>query len=83
MKKNAQTLHEVAERCTKFCPCEDCGCKNSTNTTNASNTTGTTSTSNSTSKTDSDVTCKNCLHYDASKVCDLNLYEEIVNNHHL
>ncbi len=32
MKKDAKTMKEVAECCTKFCPCDDgCSCTNSSN----------------------------------------------------
>lgn len=37
--------------------------------------------SNSTS--DENVSCKNCKHYEPNKVCTLDLYQEIVTNHHL
>ena len=30
MKKNAETMKEVASLCSKYCSCDDCGCKNST-----------------------------------------------------
>ena len=30
MKKNAETMKEVASLCSKYCRCDDCGCKNST-----------------------------------------------------
>ena len=30
MKKNAETMKEVASLCSKSCSCDDCGCKNST-----------------------------------------------------
>ena len=108
MKKDAKTFHEVAERCTKFCPCEKCGCSNESNYSATSKTTGGASdcgsnqsgsnkstnssnkSSNSTSgsnratnATSQNVSCKNCSHYDPSKVCSLDLYTEIVENHHL
>ncbi len=37
---------------------------------------------NSTSTQES-VSCKNCKHYTPDKVCTLDLYEEILENHHL
>lgn len=33
--------------------------------------------------TASGVTCKNCKHYEEKDVCDLDLYQEIMKNHHL
>ena len=30
MKKNDETMKEVASLCSKYCSCDDCGCKNST-----------------------------------------------------
>ena len=30
MKKSAETMKEVASLCSKYCSCDDCGCKNST-----------------------------------------------------
>ncbi len=70
MKKDDKTFHEVAERCTRFCPCGGgCGCGNATN---------------STSSTSSEsVSCKSCKHYTPDKVCTLDLYKEIVENHNL
>lgn len=63
MKKDSKTMKEVAERCTKFCPCGDgCGCTNSTQ---------------------EKVSCSSCKHYTPDKVCDINLYAEIVSNHNL
>lgn len=38
-------------------------------------------TKNSTSS--DDVSCKHCKHYEPDKVCTLNLYREIVENHNL
>ena len=70
MKKDSKTFHQVAERCTRFSPCgcgDNCGCSNSTSNSTASE----------------DVTCKSCKHYEPSKVCTLDLYQEIVNNHNL
>ena len=29
MKKDAKTMKEVAERCTKYCRCDNCNCSNS------------------------------------------------------
>ena len=63
MKKDAKTMKEVAERCTKFCPCDSCNCTNS-------------------SKEDA-VSCSKCTHYTPEKVCDIDLYAEIVSNHNL
>ncbi|MCD7825135.1 MAG: hypothetical protein LUH14_04120 [Clostridiaceae bacterium] len=65
MKKDAKTFKEVAERCTRFSPSEECQCgaKNSTAA--------------------DDVSCKNCKHYTPDKVCTLDLYEEIMQNHQL
>lgn len=96
MKKDAKTFQEVAERCTKFCPCDKCGCSNETNYSATSKTTGSASdcgsnkstnssnTSNrATNATSGSVSCKNCSHYDPNKVCTLDLYTEIVENHHL
>ena len=68
MKKDAKTMKEVAERCTRDCSCSKDGCRCG-------------SASNST-KGDS-VTCQTCTHYDQSKVCDIDLYKEIVKNHNL
>ncbi len=67
MKKDAKTMKEVAERCTRYCSCEkdNCGC----GATNSSK--------------ESSVTCQTCSHYNHSNVCDLNLYEEIMKNHNL
>lgn len=65
MKRDAKTYKEVAERCTRFDPSKDAGCR----------------CNNSTSP--SSVSCENCKHYDASNVCTLDLYREIVENHHL
>ena len=65
MKKDAKTMKEVAERCTRYCSCgkDGCGCgsSNATNSTKEGN-----------------VTCQTCTHYDQSNVCDIDLYEEIV-----
>ena len=110
MKKDAKTFHEVAERCTKFCPCDKCGFSNETNYSATSKTTGgasdcgssktgsnkssnktgsnkstnnTNSSNRATNATSENVSCKNCSHYDPSKVCTLDLYTEIVENHHL
>lgn len=63
MKKDEKTMKEVAERCTKFCPCSDCSCTNST----AKN----------------KISCSSCKHYTPDKVCDIDLYAEIVSNHNL
>ena len=63
MKKDAKTMKEVAERCTKYCRCDNCNCSNS-------------------SKDDA-ISCQNCTHYTPGKVCDIDLYEEIVENHDL
>lgn len=68
MKKDAKTFHEVAERCTRFSPSEKkCSCGNATN---------------STSSTE-EVSCQSCRHYEPNKVCTLDLYREIVENHNL
>lgn len=89
MKKDAKTFQEVAERCTRFCPCDDCGCKNESNYSATSKTSGSASDcgSNSSNKatnaTSGNVSCKNCSHYEPDKVCSLDLYKEIVENHHL
>lgn len=97
MKKDAKTFKEVAERCTKFCPCDRCGCSNETDYSAqsktsgsasdcGSNKTGTNSTNDTNKATNSsaeNVSCKNCSHYDPNKVCSLDLYTEIVENHHL
>lgn len=98
MKKDAKTFREVAQRCTKFCPCDKCGCSNETNYSATSKTTGsasdcgsnktgsnksTNSSNRATNATSENVSCKNCSHYDPSKVCTLDLYTEIVENHHL
>lgn len=84
MKKDQKTFKEVAKRCTKFDLCKDgkCGCKNSTasNSANSSKNSTADSASNATSE---NVSCANCKHYDTEKVCDLNLYSEIVSNHNL
>ncbi|MDE6616600.1 MAG: hypothetical protein K2K35_08525 [Lachnospiraceae bacterium] len=70
MKKDAKTMKEVAERCTRYCACGKggcgCGSSNATNSTKEGN-----------------VTCQTCTHYDHSNVCDIDLYEEIVKNHNL
>ena len=63
MKKDSKTMKEVAERCTKFCSCENCSCTNSTK--------------------EDPVSCSNCKHYTPDKVCDIDLYAEIVSNHNL
>lgn len=65
MKKDAKTFKEVAERCTRFAPSDECGCgsKNST--------------------ASEEVSCKYCKHYEPDNVCTLDLYQEIVSNHHL
>lgn len=65
MKKDAQTFHQVAERCTRFAPV-DSSSKNATNSTATA-----------------EVSCKHCKHYEPSKVCTLDLYREIVDNHNL
>lgn len=67
MKKDAKTMKEVAERCTRYCSCEKghCGC-GATNSTK-----------------ESPVTCQTCSHYNHTNVCDLDLYEEIMKNHNL
>lgn len=68
MKKNAKTFKEAARLCTQFHRSEESPL----------------SAKNSTSRESStEVSCKNCTHYNPSKVCSLNLYEEIVENHHL
>ena len=63
MKKDAKTMKEVAERCTKFCFCDSCDCSNSTGSPK--------------------VSCSTCTHYTPDKVCDIDLYAEIVSNHNL
>ncbi len=68
MRKDAQTMKQVAERCTRYSADESCGC-------------GCGSASNST-KSDC-VTCQTCKHYNRENVCDLDLYEEIMKNHNL
>lgn len=73
MKKDAKTFKEVAERCTRFCPCEDCGCQNT-----VSNSCGCGNSTQSEA-----VSCKNCTHYTPDEVCNLDLYREIVENHNL
>jgi len=67
MKKDAKTMKEVAERCTRYCSCGDkCGCGSASNSTSEGN-----------------VTCQTCTHYNHENVCDLDLYEEIMKNHNL
>ena len=70
MKKDAKTMKEVAERCTRYCSCgkDGCGC-------------GTSNVTNSTKE--DNITCQTCTQYDHSNVCDIDLYEEIVKNHNL
>ncbi len=63
MKKDAKTMKEVAERCTKYCRCDNCNCSNSS--------------------MDEAISCRNCMHYTPEKVCDIDLYAEIVDNHDL
>ncbi len=67
MKKDEKTFHEVAERCTRFSPAGGHHC----------------GCSNATNSTSENVACNNCEHYEPNKVCTLDLYEEIVANHHL
>ncbi|MBR1743100.1 MAG: hypothetical protein IJ733_14780 [Lachnospiraceae bacterium] len=66
MKKDAKTFKKVAGQCSQFHPEES-------TTSSATNSTG----SGSSSK----VSCKNCTHYEPSRVCSLNLYQEILENH--
>lgn len=68
MKKDAKTFHEVAERCTRFSPSNCTDC-------------GCKNSTNST--TSEDVSCKHCKYYEPTKVCTLDLYREIVENHNL
>ena len=37
----------------------------------------------SNSTAEKNITCKNCTHYNTENVCDLDLYEKIVENHEL
>ncbi|MDD7402507.1 MAG: hypothetical protein SO170_10685 [Butyribacter sp.] len=37
----------------------------------------------SNSTTGENVSCSNCTHYEPNNVCTLDLYREIVTNHHL
>ncbi len=67
MKKDAKTFHEVAERCTRFSPAEGCGHCGCSNSTSSNE----------------NVSCKSCRHYEPNKVCTLDLYQEIVENHNL
>lgn len=63
MKKDAETMKEVAERCTKYSPSNGCNCSNSTGA--------------------DKISCSTCKHYTPDKVCDIDLYAEIVSNHNL
>lgn len=83
MKKDAKTFEEVAERCTKFCPCEKCECKNSSKQSTSAKSDTSNCGSHASNSTAGNVSCKNCAHYVPDKVCDLDLYKEIVENHHL
>ena len=65
MKKDAKTMTEVAQRCSKYHADSDCHCGNAKNSTADS------------------ISCSNCTHYTPVKVCSLDLYEEIVNDHDL
>lgn len=66
MKKNAKTLRKAAEHCSQFHI-------NETKNPSAKNSTSAESPTN--------VSCKNCEHYEPSNVCSLNLYQEILENH--
>lgn len=66
MKKNAKTLKKVAEKCSQFHVNENRS-SSATNSTNAESPTN--------------VSCRNCEHYEPSSVCSLNLYQEIMENH--
>lgn len=68
MKKNAKALKKAAEYCSRF-EVNESQRQTATNSTNA--------------ESHPEVSCKSCRHYDPSTVCSLNLYQEILENHHI
>ncbi len=78
MKKDAKTFKKVAKNCSRFSAADQPSYA-SEDTFSATNSTASHSSAKNSSS--GNVSCKNCSHYDPKKVCSLDLYQEIVENH--